>query len=781
MDRRRFLQAAATTSTGLVVAAHAGPARAEIPSAHVRPDVLPSGATDGFTPVCTFELDGTHWQVLEDRRSSDGALAFVSGNRGIVLERRTEAVYSQAKQPYLGLKLGDIGVSGPDLLADKLLENGDPDPIAVRDAAPPAASNFNPSNVGARLPWTFFLGNRQAGDTMPIQVGGSSRTYHVDQAFTDLDNTDLVNRRSESLLGGWVPALRKIVPIAADSYYDVQSFADVTATDRLAIQTWHRVGRIDGQDVTKVDYTNADPSFPPRREPPAESDYYRAMLQCYGYWQQQLADLADATLPDGSWTDMVKHAFAKEIMARPGGTYPKYGAVDRDYFGSEYDGFQDIFTSSLYANLEWGRFEQARAVFDGYFTEFVEDNGMVRMRGPEVGQYGLMLSLVARYVRYTGDAKTVRKHAVKVAAVAQLLVEMHSESRTLSSSDPEFGLIRGWNESDACLFADPNVWWRAYFANSGFAVRGWRDIASVWAGVDPASAVRAKTWTQHADTLQSTLVDSIRANIRHDMTPPYIGPLPGTTLTFWESLAKEDPSPQKWPHRAYTELLHADVLPDDLATTVVDCMRAYGATTLGVVANVTAPRTSGRDILGFISYGYAQELLRLDRIEEYLLFLYSHRYHAHTPGSWTAAEVAGITGSLPFFCVPAQLTVPLLVRWMLAFEESDSERLHLGRALPRDWLLSGKKIGIDHAPTRWGSVSFSLQADPARQRIDGHVELDGSRRPEQVLLRFRLPAGHKLTAVRVGGTPQPIVGTEKDTIVLTGRSARAEVTADYAN
>jgi len=65
---------------------------------------------------------------------------------------------------------------------------------------------------------------------------------------------------------------------------------------------------------------------------------------------------------------------------------------------------------------------------------------------------------------------------------------------------------------------------------------------------------------------------------------------------------------------------------DEQANLVIDCMRAYGATTLGVVANVEPPHPNGRDILGFISYGYAQALLRLDRIEEYILFLYAHRY-----------------------------------------------------------------------------------------------------------------------------------------------------------
>ena len=127
---------------------------------------------------------------------------------------------------------------------------------------------------------------------------------------------------------------------------------------------------------------------------------------------------------------------------------------------------------------------------------------------------------------------------------------------------------------------------------------------------------------------------------------------------FRESLEKERPSPQQWAHRAYAELLQPDVLPADLANTVIDCMRAYGGTTLGVVANIEPPHSEGRDILGFISYGYAQMLLRLDRVEEYLLFLYAHRYHDHTRGSWTAGEVSGVDGDTALFCIPAQQTIP---------------------------------------------------------------------------------------------------------------------------
>jgi hypothetical protein len=219
-------------------------------------------------------------------------------------------------------------------------------------------------------------------------------------------------------------------------------------------------------------------------------------------------------------------------------------------------------------------------------------------------------------------------------------------------------------------------------------------------------------------------------------------------------------------------LLHADVLPPGLANLVVDCMRAYGATTLGVVANVGPPRPGGRAILGFISYGYAQMLLRLDRIEEFLLFLYSHRYHDHNRGSWTAGEVAGITGGTATFCIPAQQTIPLLVRWMLALEDSDEDRLYLARGVPRDWVVSGSPIRIDQAPTRWGRVSFNMAAKPAAKSIVATVELARPGAPKELHVKLRVPVRNAIQAVSVNGRPARLGGLHNDTVVIPAGNER---------
>jgi hypothetical protein len=325
------------------------------------------------------------------------------------------------------------------------------------------------------------------------------------------------------------------------------------------------------------------------------------------------------------------------------------------------------------------------------------------------------------------------------------------------------------------------TWWLPYFANNAFAARGLRDIGAVWPTIQPGSGAVAAEWLKRSKVLQDAVIASMRANVRSDVTPAYIGPFPGTTLMFRESLEKEHPSPQQWAHRAFAELLQPDVLPASLANTVIDCMRAYGGTTLGVVANIERPHAEGRDILGFISYGYAQMLLRLDRVEEYLLFLYAHRYHDHTRGSWTAGEVSGVDGDTALFCIPAQQTIPLLVRWMLVLEDSDEDRIYFGKGLPRDWVASGKEIRIEGAPTRFGRVSFSMKADSATKKVNAKIDLGMAGGVKEVHLKLRMPPANASRRVTVNGRVVELSGGSRDTVIFsTGGEKRFEVVGEFS-
>ena len=779
MDRRHFLKSMAASTAVL----HTLETAKLAPLTAAELGYVPASATalDGHTKLAVFTRNSETWTVYEDLRTRDGDITFISSaGTARVLPKTAEATFASEGPQHLGLDIKDIGMAGPDLLADKLLANGDPREDEVRSAAPPMDSAHHESkNPNYRPTWNTIVGTRECSDTMPVYPSGSTRTYHPVQYFKELTQ-DRANKRFEGLVGGWMPAVRKVLPGDDDSYYEIVVFGDVLATDRFIVQTWHRTAHVQKGKIAKVEYGYSYPSYTRRRQAPAPELFYRGLLEFAEYWERQTRDLTQITLPARSWTDMVRYAFVKEQIVRPGGIYPKYGAVDRDYYGPEYDGFQDTFTMALYANLECGRFQLARDIFDNYFTDFTDSNGMVNMRGAETAQFGLTLFLINRYFQLTGDRTLVIKHRQKIEATAALLVELHDESLRLPTDNPGYGLLRGWCESDSCLMPDPSVWDKPYFSNSAFTIRGWRDIAHTWRKLKfKGGEALADSWTRRSEQLQAALLKSIDSSTRREMKPPYIGPMPGVKLTFRESLEQERPSEQGWTHRCYAELLQPDVLTPAQAGTVIDCMRAYGATTAGVVANVGRGNPNGRAILGFVSYGYAAALLRLNRIGEYILFLFSHRYHDHSRGSWTAGEVAGITGGGALFCIPAQQTIPLLVRWMLVFEDSDEDRLHFGRALPREWVDTGKPISITGAPTRWGRVDYSFETRTGNILVATVTLPATGDLPREVLVTFR--TARTLTSAAVEGTHTPFTGTHNDAVRLVPNGRRKfTITAQLA-
>ncbi|HTT24335.1 MAG TPA: hypothetical protein VMG82_35755 [Candidatus Sulfotelmatobacter sp.] len=778
MDRRDFLQGIAATAAGFeLLTGRAGaavdPESAISADSARKPDRGAAVSVDGYTFVTEFRTESETWKVYEDLRTRDGALVFVSSTGSSRVLAKSAEASMQEGAPYLGLTLKEIGLSSPDLLADRLLQQGDPDPEAVKSAAPPMASaEKNPRS------WTTFVGTKEAYDVTPVYRSGNTRTYHPIQYSPQLREALKTAQVSDGLVGGWMPAVRKVISTSDNQYWEVIVFGEVGPNkNKYIVHTWHRTARIENGKIAEVVYGHSYPAYPPTRKDPQPEEFYRALLAFADYWDQQLHDFVPASLPQNVWIDMSKHSFAKELMTRPGGVYPKYGAVDRDYAGSEYDGFQDIFTSAIYTNMEWGRLETARLFIDNYFTEYVDAGGMIDMRGPETAQFGMTLSLLSRYFSYTHDSALMLKHREKIEATAKLLAAMHDESLRLWHDDPGYGLIRGWSESDSCLDENPSLYWQPYYANSAFAARGFKDIARTWTELAhlksmPEMEKLAATWLTRSRTLRDRTIESIERGIQSDKMPPYVGLFPGTTLTFRESLEKERPSPQQWPHRPYAELLQADILPPRLANLVIDCMRAYGATTLGVVANVWRFQEEGREILGFISYGYAQMLLRLDRIEEFLLFLYAHRYHDHTRGSWTAGEVTGITGDSGLYCVPAQQTIPLIVRWMLVLEDSDEDILYLAKGVPREWVGSGKQIRAEGVPTRWGRVTFDFVAQQDAKVVTGNVELSGASVPKEVHFKFRLPKNMPLQGLTVNGQPAAMGGIHQDTVIISTAGKR---------
>lgn len=208
MDRRNFVKSVVAGSAALHAVAHAaptaggpGPAPGSVPPS--------TASTDGHTRLASFQRGAESWTVYEDLRTRDGVLTFVSGSgTARVLRKTSEATFADEGPQHLGLDIKDIGMAGPDLLADKLLAGGDPKEDEVRRAAPPMnSSQPRTPNPNYRPSWNTFVGTRECSDTMPVYPSGNTRTYHPVQYFRELTQ-ERANQRYEGLVGGWMSTLR---------------------------------------------------------------------------------------------------------------------------------------------------------------------------------------------------------------------------------------------------------------------------------------------------------------------------------------------------------------------------------------------------------------------------------------------------------------------------------------------------------------------------------------------------------------------------------------------
>ncbi|KAJ0299765.1 hypothetical protein COL516b_008882 [Colletotrichum fioriniae] len=691
--------------------------------------------------------------AYEDITRFDGPLLLVSasGTRREIkryVEASTDESVSinRTVDAYFGLDpANDVNLKQNDVLAERLLQDGEPIEEHVRDVID---LSF--------LPWDVYLGNVQANDTMALDWQSMTKNYAPWNDMLEAADGTHSNYTFDGLLNGWMPASRKIYRGLVDTtdWVDITTFADVDSPDPDIVHIWFSIKYVKGGVLRAQKYALDYKQFLPLKAHPTADDFYPALMRFADYWDSHVKDEISLTLPDESWSDMGKHAFAVELVGRAGGVTPRYGAFERDYGGSEYDGFQDIMTMSLTANLAWGRFAQAKAILENYMDWYVYDNGAIKMRGPAVPQFGMSLSLIARYVQYTGDTALPEKYKTKILAWANMLTTRQDENLKLPEDDPYYGLISGWSESDAALRNDAWRFEKPYWNNAAFAARGLKDLSKIETFAD-----HANDWNTRAEQLINQTSLKLDQWIQRNFTPAYVPVLPNETTHVLEDLAeKGDASSQWWPHRVYSELLQASVLSSNHTDMIIDSMRAYGITSVGVVANVTPLRAETRDILGFISYGYALSLLLQDRLDEFVLFLYSHRYHVYNRGLWLAAEVAGTGGGSSTYCQPSQFTVPVLLRAALLFDHPDKDVLLVGRGVPRKWLSKGK-VGVQRAPTKWGSVDLDMQLDEKTGTITTVLGFSKAP-PAEVWVKLRVPKGSQLKNVTVDGSATKWMGEE---------------------
>ncbi|MFB3881889.1 MAG: hypothetical protein ACE149_11535 [Armatimonadota bacterium] len=105
--------------------------------------------------------------------------------------------------------------------------------------------------------------------------------------------------------------------------------------------------------------------------------------------------------------------------------------------------------------------------------------------------------------------------------------------------------------------------------------------------------------------------------------------------------------------------------------------------------------------------------------------------------------------------------------WLrLMFVREVGDELHLGQALPREWLGDGRRIAIRRAMTHFGEMSMEIESHVAEGEVT--VRLDPPRRnpPSRIRLRLRHPEKAKVGSVEVDGAPSADYRIEGEWIVF---------------
>lgn len=704
------------------------------------------------------------YAILEDFSQLNGRLIFVntSGVR-LDLPKTSESTSADPSTLYLGHSREEISNSATDLLAREILAKpGDPHYDEV-------ASAFEPLR---KMQTYSFVGTPNTLDKVGFLYGGRSPNFDPAPNDSRINQIREQGRVLDGLVGGYLPVLRFVYPDDEHNWTEMLVFAPLRVSnnnDRVQ-PVWYRVSRIENGTLRWAKYIDSYHPFPPRTDYDPKS-FYRDLLALHRGWQDMLEHGMSIELPDERVANMARFALVREMMTRVH-DFPKYGAVDKDYSGSEHDGFPDTFTVDTTAMLEWGLIAQAGRYIDNYFGNFVRDDGSLLYRGPETGQYGRMLTVVAQYVNYGGDPEVLLRRRSRIDGVTKLLLGLLEKAKTFPGGDPAYAMIAGWSEADASLDPEPQRYMQPYFSNSTEAARGFRDLGRVWEKCgrlrnDSAMVLWGQRLQREAAELRKDLDAAISRSILTVDGEKILPAIAGVKEPFHVVVPRDNRDPQYRSYRAYMEMMYSGSLSKDQARMIHDYRSNHHDMLLGVP---TAYGYNTSDIAGFLAYGHGYGLIQHDLIREALLLTYSVMAHQYTRGTWTAPETRNLLGdgNAAPYCTPAQLVVELMTRWLLVFEDPESETLWLGKGIPRDWFADGKTVKVAGAPTRWGRVGYSITSNLKERKISAEINL-----PEGfsavAKLRLRTPGGAKITSVLLNGKPWTEFDATDETITLPAR------------
>ena len=506
----------------------------------------------------------------------------------------------------------------------------------------------------------------------------------------------------------------------------------------------------------------------PPLAPISAAEFYAGLLKLHQHWDRFFSAGMQLEIADRRALDVARGCIARALSGLPG-DHPKYGMGN--YWGKpeHHDGFPPTTLSLGACLLDWGQAEEAKRRLGYYLEHFVKPDGTVLYYGPALAEYGELLDLAVACAERTSDRAWLAQHRAAIERMADHLLRLLAAARRQPADALTFGLVRGSAE------ADTHTDQQYYFSGNVWCWRGLEELSRLYAELgrstgDAKMAALSDRWRQQCDRLRGDIARSVARSVI--AAQGFVPPIAGQEKAF--ERMTESTLASYTNYRYWLETLSARCLDPADERRILDYRLSHGGELLAT--------TRFSNVLDDWPYSHhAQGVLAHDRVDRYLLGYWAHVAHHQTQGTFTAFEAVPIRGwrqrdYATDYCVPSELTAPLMTRWMLAWEDRSANELWLGRAVPRAWVRGG--LAFSGALTRWGPVGLRLTPAADGRQIAAQVTLAPGARPA-IVLRVRHPDRWRLVACRAVGGQCTQLDAASESVRLRPEADRLTVTLEY--
>jgi len=470
--------------------------------------------------------------------------------------------------------------------------------------------------------------------------------------------------------------------------------------------------------------------------------FFAALLKLHLSWKAFFERGMQLKIGDRRVMDATRAAIVR-AMSSYANLHPKYGLGA--YWRTSAEGFPPPTISFNTCLLDWAFCKEAQERIGYYLDHFVKPDGTLDFYGTAVSEYGQLLDLAVKCVRQSGDVEWFDAHQESLDRIVEHLFRLRATGKESESRDAvTYGLLYGSPESDTRKATD------YYFSGNVWTWRGLLEIGKLYIELGrqrnaPELTERGKRLLAECEVLREDILRAVDRSIVREGERPFLPPIAGHRTPFktmWESTLSTYTN-----YRYWLETISAACLSPEHERMMLDYRRTQG----GELLSMTRFQQNLLDDWPY--WHHARNLLTHDRVDRYLLGYFSHMAHHQTRGTFTSFELVYIDGTdsrriYDDYCVPSQMTVPLMTRWMLAFEERDRDTLWLCRAVPRPWLIEG--LSFRDALTRWGPVGLRLEPADGLRSYTARITLAEGAKPE-ILLRVRHPERMRIVQCDVDG------------------------------